>query len=62
MVSGPSSGRSLSRDEILRLFARQGEKVVFEAIDKPQSEWKSLLDVFENSYKHEQKVTGLIET
>lgn len=39
----------------------KGEKIVFEAIDKPQTEWKSLLDVFESSYKHEQKVTGLID-
>ncbi len=38
----------------------KGEKVVLEAIAKPQSEWKSLLDVFETAYKHEQKVTGLI--
>ncbi len=38
----------------------KGEKVVLEAVDKPKSEWKSLLEVFEDAYKHEQKVTGLI--
>ena len=34
--------------------------MVLEAIDKPQSEWKSPLAAFEAVYKHEQKVTGLI--
>ena len=35
-------------------------KVTLTAIDAPQSEWSSPLEVFEHVYKHEQKVTGLI--
>jgi ferritin len=35
-------------------------KVVLKSIAAPQAEWKSLLAVFEATYKHEQKVTGLI--
>jgi len=38
----------------------RGGKVTLAAIDAPQEEWKSPLDVFENAYKHELKVTGLI--
>jgi ferritin len=35
-------------------------KVVLKSIAAPQAEWKSPLAVFEVTYKHEQKVTGLI--
>jgi ferritin len=38
----------------------RGGKVTLAAISAPPSEWKSSLDVFENAYKHEVKVTGLI--
>ncbi len=37
-----------------------GGRAKLDAIDKPTGEWKSALDVFEAVYKHEQKVTGLI--
>ncbi|MFH1371936.1 MAG: ferritin [Planctomycetota bacterium] len=37
-----------------------GGRVTLDAIDKPTGTWKSPLAVFENVYKHEQKVTGLI--
>lgn len=37
-----------------------GGRVMLDAIDKPAGTWKSPLAVFENVYKHEQKVTGLI--
>jgi len=30
------------------------------AYDAPPFEWKSVLDIFESAYAHEQKVTGLI--
>ena len=30
------------------------------AIEAPPTDWKSVLDVFETAYAHEQKVTGLI--
>jgi ferritin len=38
----------------------RGGRVILEAIQKPQSEWKSPLVAFQAVYKHEQKVTGLI--
>lgn len=41
------------------LFERGG-RVILEAVEKPPAEWNSPLDVFENAYKHEQKVTSLI--
>lgn len=41
------------------VFDRDG-RVELEAIKKPQVEYKSLLDMFENVLKHEQLVTKLI--
>lgn len=41
------------------LIERDG-RVIVEAINKPESEWKSALDCFEAVYKHEQLVTSLI--
>ncbi len=41
------------------LFNRGGQ-VELEAIQKPKKQWSSALEVFEEAYKHEQKVTGLI--
>jgi ferritin len=38
----------------------RGGRVALEAIAKPTDEWKSPLAAFEAAYKHEQKVTGLI--
>lgn len=38
----------------------KGGKVKLSSIDGPPTEWKSPLDVFESTYRHEQKVTGLI--
>ncbi len=38
----------------------RGGRVVLEAIEKPQTEWSTALDVFQDAYKHEQKVTGMI--
>ena len=35
-------------------------RVILEMIEKPPSQWESPLAVFEAVYKHEQKVTGLI--
>ena len=34
--------------------------LVLDAVEKPESNFKSLLDVFEKTYKHELKVTKLI--
>lgn len=41
------------------VFDRDG-RVVLDAIAKPQSEYKSILDMFENVLKHEQHVTKRI--
>jgi ferritin len=38
----------------------RGGKVVLKAIDQPQTEWKTSLEIFEMVYEHEQLVTGLI--
>ena len=35
-------------------------RVILKSIAAPQTEWESPLAVFEATYKHEQKVTGLI--
>jgi len=40
----------------------KGGKVTLKGIDGPPTEWKSLLDAFENAYKHEVKVSGLINS
>jgi len=38
----------------------RGGRVTMEAIEKPEIDWDSTLAVFEFTYKHEQKVTSLI--
>jgi ferritin len=38
----------------------RGGRILLKSIAAPQTEWKSPLAVFEATYKHEQKVTGLI--
>lgn len=41
-------------------IVQRGERVTLSTIKGPQIEWDSSLAVFEHVYKHEQKVTGLI--
>lgn len=38
----------------------RGGKAVLSSIEGPSTKWQSPLAVFEHAYKHEQKVTGLI--
>lgn len=38
----------------------QQGKVVLGALEKPQTDWASPLAAFQDAYKHEQKITGLI--
>jgi len=38
----------------------RGGRVMLQPVEGPPTEWSSPLDVFENTYKHEQKVTSLI--
>ena len=47
----------------LRIFDyinNRSARVTLTAIDAPKTEWKSVVEVFEDTYKHEQKVTGMI--
>lgn len=46
--------------KLYHYIVERGGRVVLDAIQKPQSEWKSPLDVFEAVYAHEQHVTSLI--
>ena len=46
--------------KIYDFLNERGGTVTLKAIDQPPSEWPSPLAVFEAAYKHEQKVTGLI--
>jgi len=46
--------------KIFNFINERGGRVTLGAIEKPPVNWKSPLAVFENSYKHEQMVTGLI--
>ncbi len=41
-------------------IVERGGRVKLETIEKPPSEWKSPLDVFEAVYNHEVRVTGMI--
>jgi len=41
-------------------LVQRGGRVAFSAIESPPLDWRSPLEVFENTYKHEQKVTSLI--
>ena len=48
--------------KIFKYINDQGEKVTLEAIETPRAEWKSPLEVFEQSHKHEQEVTKRISS
>ncbi len=38
----------------------QGQKVVLDAMEAPKTEWKNILDMFEDALLHEKKVTAWI--
>jgi ferritin len=46
--------------KIYDFVAERGGRVVLRTIEQPPAKWDSPLGVFEAVYKHEQKVTGLI--
>ena len=46
--------------KIFQYVNERGGRVWLDAIDKPPLKWASPLVVFQETYKHEQKVTGLI--
>lgn len=47
-------------DKFYKYVSDRGGRVVLDAIEKPPAGWNSPLAVFEQVYKHEQKVTSLI--
>jgi len=46
--------------KIYDFLNERGGRVILKSITEPQAEWQSPLAAFEAAYKHEQKVTGLI--
>lgn len=46
--------------KIYEYLQERGGRVILDAIAKPQTEWESPLEVFEQVYQHEQEVTSLI--
>lgn len=46
--------------KIYDYLLERGGRVELEAIDKPQIEWESPLEIFEDVYKHEQYITQSI--
>ncbi len=48
------------RDADLRFRQRPQRPGDLDPIDAPKAEWKSPLEAFEDAYKHEKKITGMI--
>ena len=46
--------------KIFEFLNDRGGRVKLQAIDQPQTEWKSMLDVFQAALEHERKVSGMI--
>jgi ferritin len=46
--------------KFFHFVTERGGRVILEKIKAPPAEWESVLDVFEETCAHEQKVTGLI--
>ena len=51
---------SIHAMKIYDFVNERGGRVLLKSIEQPPTEWKSPLAAFEAAYKHEQKVTGLI--
>src|SRR3989338_10746241 len=47
---------------LYKYLAERRGRVILNAIEAPEIEWKSPLDVFEHTYKHEQEVTKMIDS
>jgi ferritin len=45
---------------IFDFINNRGGRVALTSIEAPKTQWKSPLEVFEDAYKHEQKITGMI--
>lgn len=48
--------------KIYGFLQERGEKVILEALDKPQDSWDSPVQVFQDSLKHEKYITGCIKS
>ena len=46
--------------KLINYIDMRGGRVVIGAIDAPDNRWDSVQDIFQATYEHEQKVTGLI--
>lgn len=46
--------------KLIDFIDMRGGRVIIGAIEAPESEWNSVQDIFQATYEHEQKVTGLI--
>ncbi len=46
--------------KIYNYINERGARVILEQIEKPQSDWEGVLDVFQNTLKHEEYVTSSI--
>lgn len=46
---------------LFNYIVQRGGRVTLEAIDAVPTEWNGLLDVFENTLAHEEKVTAMID-
>jgi ferritin len=46
--------------KIYDFINERGGNIILKSIDKPPSDWSSVLDVFEKVFAHEQKVTGMV--
>ena len=51
---------SMHAMKIYDFVNERGGRVLLKSIEQPPTEWESPLAAFEATYKHEQKVTGLI--
>ncbi|MEN6384849.1 MAG: ferritin [Phycisphaerales bacterium] len=49
-------------EKFYKYINERNGRIELEAIAKPQKDWKNALDVFEAAYKHEQYVTGRINS
>ncbi len=48
--------------KLFNYVTERGGEVKLSAIDAPPTEWKNVIEVFEDVLNHEKKVTGLINT
>jgi len=46
--------------KMFNYVTERGGKVILEAIDTPKTEWRDIIEIFNDSLEHEQKVTARI--